>query len=117
MPIYDYVCSACGHRLEVVHGIHGHGPLACPACEAEGTMRKAFVPPAIHFKGSGWAKKDRSATSSPGTTTRSKPDASPATSTGSSTEAGAATPPAAGSTASGTSPASGTSTAVGAAGD
>lgn len=23
-------------------------------------MRKAFAPPAIHFKGSGWAKKDRS---------------------------------------------------------
>jgi len=59
VPIYDYLCTACGHRLEVVHGIHGHGPEACPACA--GTMRKAMVTPAIHFKGSGWAKKDRGA--------------------------------------------------------
>lgn len=59
MPIYDYLCTACGHRMEVVHGIHGHGPEACPACA--GTMRKAMVAPAIHFKGSGWAKKDRGA--------------------------------------------------------
>ena len=57
MPTYDYVCSACGHRLEVVHGIHGHGPERCPVCG--GAMRKAFVAPAVHFKGSGWAKKDR----------------------------------------------------------
>ena len=59
MPIYDYVCSACGHRMEVVHGIHGHGPEHCPVCG--GAMRKAFVAPAVHFKGSGWAKKDRGA--------------------------------------------------------
>ena len=57
MPIYDYVCSVCRHRLEVVHGIHDHGPSECPICG--GAMRKAMVAPAIHFKGSGWAKKDR----------------------------------------------------------
>jgi putative FmdB family regulatory protein len=68
MPIYEYVCSSCRLRTEVVHGIHGHGPLACSHCGAEGTMTKAFAPPAIHFKGSGWAKKDRAATSSPGRT-------------------------------------------------
>ena len=59
MPTYDYVCSACGHRMEVVHGIHGHGPERCPVCGA--AMRKAFVVPTVHFKGSGWAKKDRGA--------------------------------------------------------
>ena len=59
MPTYDYVCSACGHRLEVVHGIHGHGPERCPVCGA--AMRKAFVVPTVHYKGSGWAKKDRGA--------------------------------------------------------
>ena len=31
----------------------------CPSCGREGTMRKQFVAPTIHFKGSGWAKKDR----------------------------------------------------------
>jgi putative FmdB family regulatory protein len=57
MPTYDYVCSACGHEMEVVHGVHGHGPSHCPVCG--GTMRKSFAAPAIHFKGSGWAKKER----------------------------------------------------------
>ncbi len=62
MPIYDYVCASCAHRMEVMHGVHGHGPSACPICG--GQMRKAFAPPAVHFKGSGWAKKERSSTTS-----------------------------------------------------
>jgi putative FmdB family regulatory protein len=66
MPIYDYGCSACGHVVEVIHGINEGGPKFCPNCGREGTMRKAFATPAVHFKGSGWAKKDRSATSTPG---------------------------------------------------
>ncbi len=62
MPTYDYRCTVCGHEMEVVHGVYGHGPDVCPKCGGE--MRKAFVVPAIHFKGSGWAKKDRGAASS-----------------------------------------------------
>ena len=60
MPTYDYVCAGCGHRFEVIHGVHVDGPSACPSC-GEGPVRKAFSAPSIHFKGSGWAKKDRSA--------------------------------------------------------
>jgi putative FmdB family regulatory protein len=60
MPTYDYLCSSCGATTEIVHSIHGSVPGACPACGAEGTLTKAFNPPTIHFKGSGWAKKDRS---------------------------------------------------------
>lgn len=63
MPIYDYVCSSCRHVTEVIHGINDPAPNFCPNCGAEGTLRKAMVSPAIHFKGSGWAKKDRSSTS------------------------------------------------------
>ena len=63
MPIYDYDCSACRHRVEVIHGIHDAGPRFCPSCGADGTMRKALGTPAIHFKGSGWAKKDRASSS------------------------------------------------------
>ncbi len=61
MPIYDYLCSACDHRADILHGINDPGPTFCPSCGAEGTMRKQFAAPAIHFKGSGWAKKDRGA--------------------------------------------------------
>src|SRR5262245_5486465 len=62
MPTYDYTCAACGHRFEVVHGVHGHGPETCPTCGG-GPVRKAFAPPTVVFKGSGWAKVDRRASS------------------------------------------------------
>jgi putative FmdB family regulatory protein len=61
MPTYDYVCRACGHRVEVMHGVHEHGPTECPNCHAR-AMRKAIVSPTVLYKGSGWAKKDRGAT-------------------------------------------------------
>ena len=63
MPIYDYVCSNCTTRTEFIHGIDAPQPRFCPSCGAEGTLRKAFVAPSVHFKGSGWAKKDRSSSS------------------------------------------------------
>ena len=63
MPIYEYACTACDHRTDILHGLNDPGPLFCPSCGEEGTMRKLFAPPTIHFKGSGWAKKDRGSTS------------------------------------------------------
>ena len=92
MPIYDYTCAACGHLAEVIHGMREGGPRFCPDCGAEGTMRKGFAAPAVHFKGSGWAKKDRSATSSPGRSRTSKPadDAGSGSGTGGSNSAGEA---------------------------
>jgi putative FmdB family regulatory protein len=71
MPIYDYVCGACGVTTEVVHGIHDEGPRFCPVCGAKGRMKKAFAPPTIVFKGSGWAKKDRASTATSGRAARS----------------------------------------------
>jgi putative FmdB family regulatory protein len=68
MPIYDYICSNCATRTEVIHGINAPAPRFCPACGADGTLRKAFVAPTVVFKGSGWAKKDRA--SSAGTRTK-----------------------------------------------
>ena len=61
MPRYDYRCQACGYEIEVVHGIDGSGPTTSEVCG--GAMRKAMSTPAIHFKGSGWAKKDYQAAS------------------------------------------------------
>jgi putative FmdB family regulatory protein len=59
MPLYDYRCTECGREVEVMHGINDSGPATCQHCG--GAMRKALSPPAIHFKGSGWAKKDAAA--------------------------------------------------------
>jgi putative FmdB family regulatory protein len=70
VPTYDYRCAACGLEVEVTHGIHAHGPTTCTACG--GAMRKALSTPAIHFKGSGWAKKDaRAAAKAPSSTSPS----------------------------------------------
>ena len=66
MPLYDYDCVACGRRIEVVHGVHAPGPAHCPNCGG-GPLKKAIAAPAVHFKGSGWAKRDRRATVAPGT--------------------------------------------------
>jgi putative FmdB family regulatory protein len=60
VPLYDYDCAACGRRFEVIHGVHDPSPEACPLC-GSGPVRKAFAAPAIVFKGSGWAKKERRA--------------------------------------------------------
>jgi len=58
MPAYDYLCAACGRRFEVTHGVHEAGPTSCPLC-GKGPVRKAISAPAVHYRGSGWAKKER----------------------------------------------------------
>jgi putative FmdB family regulatory protein len=69
MPLYDYICTN-GHITEVMHGVNDSGPAQCERCGAE--MRKLLSTPAIVFKGSGWAKKDRS--SKPTTKVKSQTD-------------------------------------------
>lgn len=71
MPIYEYACAVCGHRTDILHGVHEPGPNFCPECGTEGSMRKAFAPPTIVFKGSGWAKKERHSTSTSASKTSS----------------------------------------------
>jgi len=75
MPTYDYVCADCGHEVEVVHSIHGHGPSACSSCG--GPMKKAIAASAVHYKGGGWARKERSG-SSRSSRVSSEPGSSPA---------------------------------------
>jgi putative FmdB family regulatory protein len=75
VPIYEYRCTACGHRTDILQGVNQPGPNFCPACGAEGTMRKSISAPSVHFKGSGWAKKDRAST--PKTKAAAKSDAAP----------------------------------------
>jgi len=58
MPLYDYDCANCGRRFEVIHGVHADPPATCPLCGG-GPVRKAISAPAVHYRGSGWAKKER----------------------------------------------------------
>jgi putative FmdB family regulatory protein len=77
MPTYDYRCDGCGFEVEVRHGIYDGGPSTCGSCG--GVMRKAVSTPAIHFKGSGWAKKDAraAAKAAPSSTSVSSTDTKP----------------------------------------
>ena len=84
MPLYDYVCTNCGHEIEVMHSVHGHGPSACSVCG--GPMKKAIVAPAVHFKGSGWARKESSGGSS--RSNRASSDSGSGSSSSSSSEDG-----------------------------
>ena len=61
MPTYDYECAACGRRFEVVHGVHADSPKTCPLC-GKGPVRKVITAANVHYKGSGWAKKERRST-------------------------------------------------------
>jgi len=89
VPIYDYVCSSCGHRFEVFRGLNESGPHQCPLCE--GPVSRAFAPPTILFKGSGWAKMDRRSLGAPtkkATSGESQSGESKSTSSGSGESSG-----------------------------
>ena len=84
MPLYDYDCAACARRFEVMHGVHADSPAICPLCGG-GPVKKAIAAPTIHYKGSGWAKKERRATVKSGSTSKGDDE-------GSSSDAAASEP-------------------------
>lgn len=81
MPLYDYDCSACGRRFEVIHGVDADPPASCPLC-GSGPVRKAFAAPAVHFKGSGWAKKERRSAARSKDTAKEGTEAEPSSGSG-----------------------------------
>jgi putative FmdB family regulatory protein len=92
MPTYEYACTECGDRTEVVQSIADAPLTTCTVCG--GRLRKVFSPVGIVFKGSGFYRTD-----SRGRTTRSdsakdkaeKADKKPAdSSTTSSSDGGSA---------------------------
>ena len=85
MPTYDYLCPN-DHRFEVIHSVTADGPEICPVCGAA-PVRKAFTAPTFHFKGTGWAKKDRSS-SSRSTRAAAATDGTPGSSTATGDGAG-----------------------------
>jgi putative FmdB family regulatory protein len=60
VPLYDYDCANCGGRFEVIHGVHADQPTACPLCGG-GPVKKAITAASVHYRGTGWAKKERRA--------------------------------------------------------
>jgi len=93
MPIYEYECEKCGHRLEKIQKFSDPPLDTCPVCG--GTLHKMQSAPAFHLKGTGWYATDYPKSGAAGaasdtkdtnkTTEAAKPDAA-------KTEAAPATP-------------------------
>ncbi len=56
MPTYQYACTSCAQRLEVVQRFSDDPLTDCPACA--GRLRKVFSAVGVLFKGSGFYRTD-----------------------------------------------------------
>ena len=56
MPLYEYQCTACGERAEILQRVSEPPYTHCAKCGGE--MKKLISSPAIQFKGSGFYKTD-----------------------------------------------------------
>ena len=57
MPIYEYVCSECGHALEALQKLSDAPLLTCPSCTKDG-LKKKISAPGFRLSGSGWYETD-----------------------------------------------------------
>ena len=57
MPIYDYQCTSCGHKAEVMRKVSAAPVEACPECGKE-TFAKQVSAPSFQLTGSGWYATD-----------------------------------------------------------
>jgi len=62
MPTYEYECTSCGHRFDVVQKFSDAALTTCDECQ--GALRKLISAPGIVFKGGGFYKTDSRGTSS-----------------------------------------------------
>jgi putative FmdB family regulatory protein len=53
MPLYEYLCDACGQRFELIQKFSDPAPEACTKC-GTGPVERQKSSPAIQFKGSGF---------------------------------------------------------------
>lgn len=85
MPIYEFVCEACGRIVERLQKVSDPPPDACPECG--GKMAKIMSRNSFQLKGGGWYKDlySSGSTSSGGSSKPSSdttPAATPSPSTG-----------------------------------
>lgn len=86
MPIYEFQCENCGHRLEALQKISDPPLTDCPSCK-QPALRKLVSAGGFILKGSGWyvtdfRDKGKSASDSSKTSV-AKPDSGGSTTSGS----------------------------------
>jgi putative FmdB family regulatory protein len=57
MPIYEYECGACGHRLEAIQKMADAPLIDCPTCHKT-TLQKLISSAGFQLKGTGWYATD-----------------------------------------------------------
>jgi len=75
MPIYEYRCNACGHKLESLQRLSDAPLVTCPACGKD-ALAKQLSAAGFQLKGSGWYATDfKNSGSKPPAKDTAKPDA------------------------------------------
>jgi len=57
MPIYEYRCTACQHKLESLQKFSDAPLVVCPQCGRD-ALTKLVSAAGFHLKGSGWYQTD-----------------------------------------------------------
>src|SRR5438128_9863986 len=57
MPIYEYRCAACKHKLEALQKLSDAPLRTCPKC-GKNDLTKLMSAAGFHLKGSGWYATD-----------------------------------------------------------
>jgi len=56
MPLYEYECTKCGHRFELIQK-WGESCEGCPKCGSK--VEKILYPAAVHYKSAGFYTTDQ----------------------------------------------------------
>jgi len=56
MPIYEYKCSQCAKKLEIIQRVSDPPLQSCPDCS--GKLEKLLSQSSFHLKGTGWYVTD-----------------------------------------------------------
>lgn len=76
MPIYDYLCTSCGVKKEVMQKMNDAVLSVCPECGKE-TFAKQLSAAGFQLKGSGWYATDFKSGSSAAKAESTAPAATP----------------------------------------
>lgn len=65
MPVYEYVCEACGHQRDrILPMAEAEDPGPCPACD--GDLRRRFSRVAVKYTSWGFSRTDGMVPEGPG---------------------------------------------------
>lgn len=70
MPLYEYQCTKCQHKFELLQRFSDPQVTACPRCGGE--VQQMISASMVQFKGSGWYATDYARKSSPSPSNGSK---------------------------------------------